>query len=126
MAGLLKLLVLTNALAMALPLGWCCPRPLPADDFVAAETGGCPNCRGEGGPVRDQAPATPEKCPCCQVRATVAADHASAPAAPQAWVWLPPAFENPALAGRPGHPAELTPHPFPGPALHILHCVWRC
>lgn len=126
MAGLLKIAVLMNAVAMALPLGWCCPKPAPADHLTASETGACPNCRSEEAPARDQTPTAPEKCPCCQARAIVAADHVSVPAAPHVWVSLPPAIENPASAGRSRHPAEFPLLPSPDAALYVLHCVWRC
>ena len=126
MGTLFKILAISNALAMALPIGWCCPSPAAAAQAEAAAPAACPNCH-RASPEEDGVPAapeSPEKCPCCQVRAIAAGQPV--PTAPDAepWTVLPPAVESNAPAAIEHEPARfISP---PGPSLQILHCVWRC
>ncbi len=127
MAGRFKFLALMNAVAMALPLGWCCPRPLAAaDDAEAGKTARCPNCQPQGRPAPHEAPSAPdvpEKCPCCQVRASMAPEPSSAASVANLWVPLSAAIV-PDFARCDVRPDEQLQ--FPGPPLRILHCIWRC
>ena len=127
MGTLLKFLALANALAMALPLGWCCPTPATVPTVAeAAGPAACPNCHPRGAPQQDNVPAapdSPEKCPCCQVRAASGAEQVSLAPAAQGWMAPVAAIEPESPLTRGVEPTQFIQ---PGPALQILHCVWRC
>lgn len=127
MGKLFKILTVWNALAMALPLGWCCPSPVEAAGTEAASVAPCPHCQPQSTHEDDsapQAPESPEKCPCCQVRTTTTGEHAVTAPVAEAWTPLDATIEAEPSSTH-GFEATEFIHP-PGPSLQILHCVWRC
>lgn len=125
MGTLFKIFAVSNALAMALPFGWCCPSPAAAESETASAP--CPRCQPQQSPDDQSAPAapdSPEKCPCCQVRATqTGAPISTAPAA-EGWTALAAAIVSESPSAHDFEPAQFIRPP--GPSLQILHCVWRC
>jgi hypothetical protein len=125
----LRVLALLNALALALPAGWCCLRP-----DVRAETGKSPAdscCHRSAKPAPRPAPEKePPPCQksegrCCgevpSVTPPAQQQYTPDLATPAALILADPA----AIAAYPnGFPtgADL----FPTPSLQVLQCVWRC
>jgi hypothetical protein len=127
MGKLFKILAVSNALAMTLPLGWCCPSPIAAAESETALPAPCPHCQPQQSPDDESAPAAPdsgEKCPCCQVRATTSGEEAGAAPVAQGRTSLVAAIDPELPRIRGFEPAQFI-HPT-GPSLQILHCVWRC
>lgn len=122
MSAFSKLLVLTSALLLALPPGWCCAAPSPKDaDLPVQPTHPC--CQHEQStPDQKPAPAQPvQKC-CCDN------DLASPPSpettSPDLAISIPVAIPAPALHAT--GVSDLSFTDFSSPPLHVLQCVWRC
>jgi hypothetical protein len=121
---LLKLVVLTEAAALAVPPGACCcgidAAPRPAKRAASC----CRPARDES--PRSRVPASPRAHECCCGHEAVpsgkpiALDHGwSLPSAVAVF------DARPQLAGSLG--ALPAPEEFaPSPPLHLLHCVWLC
>jgi hypothetical protein len=127
MGKLFRILAVSNALAMALPLGWCCPSPVAAAKSETASVAPCPHCQPQRATEDESAPSapeSPEKCPCCQVRSTNANEQLSAAPVAQMAAALVAAIEPAPQSACNLEPTQFI-HP-PGPSLQILHCVWRC
>ena len=127
MGRLSKYLSLALTVAMALPLGWCCPPPVAASEAAAKLPSRCPNCQPPAAPTGKQVPArpmSPEKCPCCQARAKTNVDQVVVAPVADLWIPLPAPIACEAPAAFDLSTAELIQ--FPGPPLQALHCVWRC
>ncbi len=122
-----QILVLSAALLLALPPGWCCFTP--RGHAGARPQAGQDCCHGgpahSAAPYRQEPPAAPATSCCCPTDATTpadpetpAADPFSAPfALPVGEVRLPPAAPT-LTRGDPPHP--------PSPPPRLLHCVWLC
>jgi hypothetical protein len=144
-------LVLTCSLLLALPQGWCClfacHRAKPTTSMppvsVAAEMkdipgdagGGCPLCTNQSAPSSDptdkRAPADKPSAPCNSI-CSCADRHATLPATPsveqvdEAFVLflLPLAPATLSVGQRAA--VDGTDLPPPSLPLHVLNCVWLC
>jgi hypothetical protein len=128
MSNVLRILVLGNALLLALPPGWCCllparpTAPAPEDALPC-----CPLCRHEA-----QQPASPpEACPNppaggCSCQSDPATPPQAKTAAPDLSVAPDFASAGEALAPTGIGPALAVLPSFASPPLQVLLCVWRC
>src|SRR6266540_2594735 len=123
-----RILVLSTALVVASPPGWCCILPTPSEKKARSPVPHCPHCpRPQPQPKkespRDSKPKIPLSSCCC--------DHETLPPDPKV------APDNPGLAvptlvldGEHLPLGVLVAESFerllPTPPLQILHCVWRC
>jgi hypothetical protein len=131
MGPLCRILILCNALVLALPPGWCCAALLwgRCKQGESAPTSSdcccCPKTKPDhSSPVPIPAPSSPAKLCCCQ----------SDPLAPPT---SKPVLEASVLVSWHGNTETLMPADVEGPSaggrscillppLRIVHCVWRC
>ncbi|MEX0704859.1 MAG: hypothetical protein WD069_22360 [Planctomycetales bacterium] len=126
MSGLLlKLLVMSEALLVALPPGACCVNFKSAGQHAGPSRGSC--CRPETPrPERSPVPPAPGASECCCRYDGVPRGEQVAVA--DGWALPVAAFpfdSRPRLegvSGVPPAPESLDP----GPPRHLLHCVWLC
>lgn len=121
-----KFLVLTSAVLLALPSGWCCTTPSQKAPKAPAQAAhSC--CRHHEKPLspdREPVPKQPvQKC-CCEKDLATSQN----PETPSLYLPLsiPVVIADAPVADlRGGGDATLVPLPLSSP-LHVLQCVWRC
>jgi hypothetical protein len=127
-AWILKIVLLGNALLLALPPGLCCLEPARRREVKPPPTACC-QTRQEGSSEPASAPARDsqvEKC-CCLREAVIPGQGDLTGLTPldAAASFALPAFDPPRLVAlSAGVDAYLLADP--GPPLHVLKCVWRC
>jgi hypothetical protein len=121
--ALAKLLVLTNAVLLALPIGWCCVvnvRQASAAPEVPVVHSCCGNDAGQ--PASSDSPQSPisREC-CCQT------DWTPSSAEPRILPPAAPAIDMVLIELETDiSEAFLAPFTLSAPPFRILHCVWRC
>jgi hypothetical protein len=123
MVAVLRVLVLANALLLALPPGWCC---LPADEPARAAAP-CRGCCHQAGDPQDATPE-PEPLPpandCCCLWDSVPPPD-SRGLAPDLSVAAAVFAEALPVLHAPRVEREA-PHSFAPPPRHVLLCLWLC
>jgi len=127
MSAFPKLLVLTCALLLALPPGWCCATPNPkAADLPAQPTHSC--CQHEQPtPNQEPMPAVPVQQCCCEKDLA----SPSSPSSPKTTsldlaISIPVVIPDAPAAHVAGVGVLDFAGPSPSPPLNVLQCVWRC
>jgi len=127
-AMLRHLLLLTAAVPLVPPAGWCCLLPSPATQAKAERTAraeaSCPCCPVSPAPAGEDEPTVPPPSSCyCEP------DRAPGERIADLDLDLPPALAPVVVTADElvgGGPAPVESPPPPLRPLHLLRCVWLC
>jgi hypothetical protein len=125
---LLRILVLSNALLLALPARWCCAIPrVAARDVPVPKASCCTSCTPER-KKHDSHPKPglpgPAKDCCCPLDSTRLSSTEAATFAPS--LSGPAAIVHVLSGGWGGLDVAGMPSPLSSPPLQLLNCVWLC
>src|SRR5881227_2042782 len=126
-ALVLRVLVLGNALLLALPAGWCCTVPALNAAPAPEKPQSCCSARHKI-PRSPAKPCPPLPCKSCcdQHTKAVRPQSVKAPTDPGYSAPVAVFLTDISAAGHDGPARAMTHAHSPPPALHVLQCVWRC
>lgn len=128
-AVVFQIVVLANALLVALPPGWCCQDWAPGEAAKPVAVSCC-GARLERPSLPSESPSKPAEAECCCDRnATVSFRNvADKDDLRDAALWLAVAVPEPTQPriGSPAVVVEQRVYRDAGPPINILNCVWLC
>jgi hypothetical protein len=122
-----KLLVLTSAVLLALPPGWCCATPSQKPAQTPAKHAAHSCCRQpKQTPTPDQEPGPGQPVQKCCCENDLASPANPEKASPDLTFSVPVPSPDTLMAEVGGAGAASAISPTASPPLYILQCVWRC